>query len=87
MPPVNSLTIKISKSLIISSFIGEAEASSLKRKAGLRLANNPSSFLNPNNACSGLLSQSKSSHSGPPTAPKRIASDFLAISKVLSGRG
>ena len=52
--------------------------------AGLKLANNCKSLLSLNNPCSGLWSNGKLSHFGPPTAPKRTASDFLAFSIVSS---
>ena len=68
-------------------FKGDADASSLNRKAGLKLANNPRDFLSANKACSGRSSQSRSSHCGPPTAPNKIASDFFAISNVSSVKG
>ena len=67
--------------------MGDADASSLNKNAGLRFANNSNSFLKDNNACSGLTSQPKSSHLGPPTAPNKMASDFFACAKTSSGRG
>ena len=87
IPPVSSLTIKISNPSIIWFFIGDAAASSLNRNAGLKLANSSSSFLNARRAYSGLSSQERSSHFGPPTAPNNIASDFFASSRTLSGKG
>ena len=62
MPPVSSLTIKISNPSIIFSFIGDASDNSLKRKAGLKFANKFNSFLSVNNAFSGLSSQLRVSH-------------------------
>ena len=47
--------------------------------AGLKFANNLSSFLNFNKALSGFFENSTLSHFGPPTAPKIIASDSNAL--------
>ena len=74
--------MRISRFSIILFLIGEAEANSLNKKAGLKLANNSNSFLNPSKACSGLCSQSKSSHCGAPTAPNNMASEALASDKT-----
>ena len=59
---------------MISGFNEDASTNCLKHIAGLRLANNFNSFLNFNNALSGLLENSKLSHCGPPTAPNMTAS-------------
>ena len=70
IPPVNSLIIIMSKPDTISGFKLDASTNCLKQIAGLRLANNFSSFLNFKSALSGLFENSKLSHFGPPTAPK-----------------
>jgi len=59
----------------------------LDRIAGLKLAKKLNSDLIPSKPFSGLLSEGRLSHDGPPTAPKSIASLSLAISKVAFGRG
>ena len=78
MPPVNSLTIIISRPSIISFFKAEASTRAGKHNAGLRFANKSKSFLNLKRPASGLFSYSTLSHFGPPTAPKSTASDSLA---------
>ena len=83
-PPVSSRTIKISKFSITPFLREDASASSLNRKAGRRFANKSSSFLKVKSACSGLLSHSKESHFGAPTAPKRIASESFANERASS---
>ena len=75
MPPVNSLTIIISKPDTISGFKDDESTNCLKQIAGLKLANNFNSFLNFKRPLSGLLENSKLSHFGPPHAPKITASD------------
>ena len=50
--------------------------------AGLKLANNSKSLLSFNKPCSGLWSNGKLSHFGPPTAPNKTASNFFAFSIV-----
>ena len=79
IPPVNSLTIIMSNPDTISGFKLDASTSCLKQMAGLRLANNFSSFLNFKSALSGLFENSKLSHLGPPTAPKITESDSKAL--------
>ena len=59
---------------MISGFKLEASTSCLKHIAGLKLANNFNSFLSFKSARSGFLENSKSSHFGPPTAPRITAS-------------
>ena len=87
MPPVSSRTTTMSRPpSMISGLRGEASASSSKTMAGRRFAKSPSSFLSPSRARSGLSSPGRSSHFGPPTAPRRTASDAFAISTVSSGR-
>ena len=78
IPPVNSLTIIISRPSIISFFNADASTRAGKHIAGRRLANKSKSFLNLKRPASGLFSYSTFSHFGPPTAPKRTASDFFA---------
>ena len=53
---------------------------------GLRLANNPRDFLTAKIPSSGLVFAEGSSHFGPPTAPRIIASESLQDSNVLSGK-
>ena len=79
--------MRISRSFIISFFNGDAADNSLNKKAGLRFAKRFNSFLSLNKAFSGRASQSRSSHSGPPTAPNKIASASLAASRTFSGIG
>ena len=79
IPPVSSLTIIMSNPDTISGFKLDASTSCLKQIAGLRLANNFSSFLNFKSALSGLFENSKLSHLGPPTAPKITESDSKAL--------
>ena len=69
IPPVNSLTIMISKPETISGFNVEASTNCLKHIAGLKLANSFNSFLSFKSALSGFLENSTLSHFGPPTAP------------------
>ena len=77
----------MSRPSIILFLIGDAEASSLNKKAGLRFAKSSSSFLRVSNACSGLSSQLRFSYFGPPTAPNKIASESLAQLKTSAGIG
>ena len=86
-PPVNSLTIIMSKLLTTSFFKVEAETRASKTSAGLKLANNSNSFLKPNKPASGLFDLSTSSHFEPPTAPNNIASEFFAFSKTVGVKG
>ena len=69
----------MSKPDTISGFKVDASTNCLKQIAGLRFANNLSSFLNFKSALSGLFENSKLSHFGPPTAPKITASDSRAF--------
>ena len=64
----------MSKPEIISGLSDEASTNCSKQIAGLRFANNFSSFLNFNKALSGLLENSRLSYFGPPTAPRITAS-------------
>ena len=79
MPPVNSLTIKISRPETISGFNVEESTSCLKQMAGLKFANNFNSFLNFKSALSGFFENSNLSYCGPPHAPTITAS----LSKAL----
>ena len=87
MPPVSSLTIKISKPEIISGFNDDASTRAGKTMAGLKFANKSISFLNFNKPFSGLFSNSTPSYFGPPTAPNNIASAFIESASVSSERG
>ena len=69
---------------IISGFKDEASTNCSKQIAGLRFANNFSSFLNFSKALSGLLENSRLSYFGPPTAPKITASLSNALKKTSS---
>ena len=69
----------MSKPEISSGFKDDASTNCLKQIAGLRFANNFSSFLNFKSARSGRFENSRLSHCGPPTAPKITAS----LSKAL----
>ena len=64
---------------IISGLSEDASTNCLKQIAGRKLANNFNSFLNFNNALSGLLENSKLSYLGPPTAPRITASLSRAL--------
>ena len=55
--------------------------------AGLKLVNKPNSFLIFNKPVSGFTSCDKESHFGPPTAPSKIASEFLQSLIVLFVNG
>ena len=68
-PPVNSLTIKISKPDTISGFKVEAFTNCSKHIAGLKLAKSFSSFLSFKRALSGFFENSTPSHFGHPPAP------------------
>ena len=72
----------------ITSFFKE-EVSSRPGKAieGLKFANKSSSDLIFSNPFSGFFAGSKLSHFGPPTPPRKIASESLAISIVESDIG
>ena len=69
----------MSKPDIISGLSEDVSTNCLKHIAGRKLANNFNSFLNFNNALSGLLENSKLSYLGPPTAPKMTASLSRAL--------
>ena len=58
----------------ISGFKLEASTNCLKQIAGLKFANNLSSFLNFNKALSGFFENSNLSYFGPPQAPNITAS-------------
>ena len=64
---------------IVSGLSEDASTNCLKHIAGRKLANNFNSFLNFNNALSGLLENSKLSYLGPPTAPRITASLSSAL--------
>ena len=72
----------MSRSDIISAFKLDALTSSEKQIAGLKFANNLISFLNLRSALSGFFENSRLSHLGPPTAPKRTASLSMALYKT-----
>ena len=55
--------------------------------AGLKLENKSSSDLIPRSPRSGRKLRSNDSHFGPPTAPNKIESQFLASLIVSSGKG
>ena len=61
--------------------------SELKTIAGRKFANKSSSFLILSNPLSGLCSKGRPSHFGPPTAPRRIASELNASDRTLSVSG
>ena len=65
----------ISNPETISGLRVEESTSCLKQIAGLKLANNFSSFLSFQRALSGFFENSKLSHLGPPQAPNITASD------------
>ena len=65
----------MSKPETISGFKEDESTNCLKQIAGLKFANNLSSFLSFNRALSGFFENSKLSHFGPPQAPKITASD------------
>ena len=79
IPPVNSLTIIMSKPDTISGFNVDASTNCSKQIAGLKLANNFNSFLSFNKALSGFFENSKLSHLGPPTAPSITTSLSRAL--------
>ena len=64
---------------IVSGLSEDASTNCLKHIAGRKLANNFNSFLNFNNALSGLFENSKLSYLGPPTAPRITASLSSAL--------
>src|SRR6266581_6879720 len=70
-----------------SRFRGEASSSMGKHLAGRRLAKRSSCLRRPRSPRSGLCSCGRSSHLGPPTAPKRIASAFRQSASVAGGSG
>ncbi len=59
IPPVNSLSIIISKPETISFFKLDASANASNTIAGLKFANNPNSFLNFSNPRSGFSEKGK----------------------------
>ena len=88
MPPVSSRTMRMSSpSPIISSLIGDADLSGAKILAGRRFAKSPKSSRIARSPFSGLLLPGWLSHLGPPTAPRRTASDALQAFAVSSGYG
>ena len=87
IPPVNSRTINMSRPETTSCFKLDASAKASKTIAGLKFANNPSSFLIARSPASGRISKSTLSHLGPPTAPNKTASACLAFSMVSDLRG
>src|SRR5688572_29778540 len=87
MSLVSSRTIMMSRPLTISGFRLEASANSGKTVAGRRLAKKSHSLRRPRIAASGRSGRSSLSYCGPPTAPKRVASDCLTRSSVFGGSG
>ena len=61
---------------MISGFKLDDSIRGSNTSAGLKFANRSSSFLILRSPLSGLFSNFKPSHLGPPTAPRMIASDF-----------
>ena len=74
--------IKISRFFIISVFSFDDSARASKTIACLKFANKSNSFLIFKSPLSGLFLKSRLSHFGPPTAPNRIASEWLIFLRV-----
>eukprot|EP00755_Sulcionema_specki_P013122 Sspe_Gene.53155::Locus_29407_Transcript_1_1_Confidence_1.000_Length_1348::g.53155::m.53155 len=86
-PPVSSRTKRMLTPLAMSARSGETPSRASKDRMGRRLANSPSSLRIFSSPCSGFPSVGfRLSHFGPPTAPRRIASDFRQALRVKSGR-
>ena len=74
IPPVSSLTIIMSNPETISGLREDESTNCSKQIAGLKFANNLSSFLSLRRALSGFFENSNLSHFGPPHAPNITAS-------------
>ena len=72
---------------MISGRSGELTASSLKAKAGRRLAKPPEAARSCSRPASGRLSGGRELNSLPPTAPSRTASESRAAARVSAGSG
>src|SRR6202453_2586762 len=85
MPPVSSRTTMMSTPCKSSDLIGEASSTAGWGTTGRRFANRPSSLRSRRSPCSGRTLASGADHFGPPTAPRRMASELRHSARVAAG--